>query len=97
MHILEVKNLTKKFGTFTAVNDTSFYLQEGEILGLLGRNGAGKTTTIQMLLGIMDSTQGDIHYFGKPFKKHREEILKQVNFSSTYISMPWFFTVTEIL
>jgi ABC-2 type transport system ATP-binding protein len=97
MQILEVKNLTKKFGIFTAVNDISFYLQEGEMLGLLGKNGAGKTTTIQMLLGLTKPTHGTIMFFGKTFEKHREYILQNINFSSTYISMPWFFTVYEIL
>lgn len=96
-NILEVKNLTKKFGNFTAVDNISFSIADGEILGLLGPNGAGKTTTIQMLLGVMTPTGGEINYFGKSFKKNREEILKQVNFSSTYISMPWNFTLSEIL
>lgn len=95
--VLDVKNLTKKFGNFIAVDDISFEIKEGEVLGLLGRNGAGKTTTIQMLLGVMDATHGSIHYFGKPFPKKREEILKEINFASTYISMPWFFTLDEIL
>lgn len=95
--VLEVKNLMKKFGNFTAVDNLSFSIKEGEILGLLGPNGAGKTTTIQMLLGVMEPTKGDISYFDKPFKKNRETILKDVNFSSTYISFPWQFTVSEIL
>lgn len=95
--VLEVKNLTKKFGNFTAVNNISFHVGDGEILGLLGPNGAGKTTTIQMLLSVMDPTAGEIVYFNKSFKKHREEILKNVNFSSTYISLPWLFTVKEVL
>lgn len=95
--VLEVKNLTKKFVDFTAVDGISFTVKDGEILGLLGPNGAGKTTTIQMLLGVMAPTNGEIAYFGKPFTKHREEILKQINFSSTYISLPWLFTVSEIL
>ncbi len=95
--ILEVKNLTKKFADFTAVDTISFSVLNGEILGLLGPNGAGKTTTIQMLLGVMQQTTGDITYFGKPFDKYREEILQDVNFSSTYISMPWLFKVSEIL
>lgn len=96
-NILEVKNLTKKFGDFTAVDNISFSLKEGEILGLLGPNGAGKTTTIQMLLSVMEPTSGKITYFGKPFNKYREEILKEINFSSTYISLPWYFTILEIL
>lgn len=96
-NILEVKNLTKKFERFTAVDDLSFEITEGEVLGLLGPNGAGKTTTIQMLLGVMEATQGIIRYFNKPFPKEREEILKQINFSSTYISMPWYFSPDEIL
>lgn len=99
--VLKVKNLTKKFGSsvdgFTAVDNLSFSLADGEILGLLGPNGAGKTTTIQMLLGVTEPTTGTIMYFDKPFKKHREEILKDVNFSSGYISLPWLLTVEEIL
>jgi ABC-2 type transport system ATP-binding protein len=51
--ILEVKNLTKQFGTFRAVNNISFTVEEGEIVGFLGQNGAGKTTTIQMLMGAL--------------------------------------------
>lgn len=95
--VLDVKNLTKKFGTFTAVDDISFEIKSGEVLGLLGQNGAGKTTTIQMLLGVMDATHGTIEYFGKPFPKKREEILKEINFASTYIAMPWFFKIDELL
>lgn len=95
--VLEVKNLTKKFGDFTAVDDVSFSLDDGEILGLLGPNGAGKTTTIQMLISVMEPSLGEITYFGKNFAKHREEILKDINYSSTYISLPWHFTVLEIL
>lgn len=96
-NILEVKTLTKKFGNLTAVNNISFNIKEGEVLGLLGPNGAGKTTTIQMLLGIMDPTIGHIQYFGKDFSSNKEEILKNINFSSTYISLPWWLTVSEIL
>lgn len=95
--ILEVKSLTKQFDSFTAVNNLSFEIREGEVLGLLGPNGAGKTTTIQILLGVMEATAGSIKYFDKPFPQKREEILKEINFSSTYISMPWLFTLDEIL
>ncbi len=96
-YVLEVNNLTKKFGNFVAVDNISFDMKEGEILGILGPNGAGKTTTIHMLLHIMEPTNGTIKYFGKELNKHREEILRNINFSSTYISLPWFFTVDEVL
>ncbi|OGH30856.1 MAG: hypothetical protein A3J69_02480 [Candidatus Levybacteria bacterium RIFCSPHIGHO2_02_FULL_42_12] len=95
--VLEVTHLTKTFGLFTAVNDISFSIADGEILGLLGLNGAGKTTTIHMLLGVMKPTRGTIAFFGKDFKNNRENILKQINFSSTYISFPHLFKVSEIL
>ena len=74
-----------------------FDIHEGEILGLLGPNGAGKTTTIHMLLGLITPTAGSIRIFGLDLDKHRETILKQVNFSSTYISMPYSLTVEENL
>jgi ABC-2 type transport system ATP-binding protein len=95
--ITEVRNLTKRFGDFTAVDGISFDIQPGEILGLLGPNGAGKTTTIQMLLGLITPTAGSIRMFGLDLATHREQILQQVNFSSTYISMPYSLTVEENL
>ena len=95
--IVEVKNLTKRFGDFTAVDGIAFDIQPREILGLLGPNGAGKTTTIQMLLGLVTPTAGSIRMFGLDLAAHREEILQQVNFSSTYISMPYSLTVEENL
>ena len=56
--IVEVRNLTKQFDDFTAVDNISFDINEGEILGLLGPNGAGKTTTIHMLLGLITPSSG---------------------------------------
>ncbi|OGE30986.1 hypothetical protein A2631_04875 [Candidatus Daviesbacteria bacterium RIFCSPHIGHO2_01_FULL_44_29] len=97
MIVLEAKNLTKKFGDFRAVDDISFALQEREILGLLGPNGAGKTTTIQMLLGVLTATSGQVSYFGKDLATHRQEIMEKVNFSSTYTNLPWSLTVKENL
>lgn len=101
MPILSVKNLTKRFGSsaggFVAVNDISFDLQEGEILGFLGPNGAGKTTTIQMLLGLLTPSAGTIEYFGKNLTQQREDILESINFSSTYTHLPWRLTVKENL
>jgi ABC-2 type transport system ATP-binding protein len=82
---------------YLAVNRISFDLKEGEILGFLGPNGSGKTTTIQMLLGTLLTTSGSIHYFGRDFFLHREEVLQSVSFASTYLSLPYVLTVAENL
>ena len=97
MPILEVNNLTKKFGKFTAVDDISFNIEKGEIVGLLGPNGAGKTTTIMMLIDLIEPTSGNIKIFGKDLKTNREEILKKVNFSTSYNSLPGRLSVYENL
>lgn len=95
--VLKVSRLTKRFGSFTAVDEVSFEIRPGEILGLLGPNGAGKTTTIQMLLGVVTPTSGSIEAFGLDLSTHREAVLQQINFSSTYIAMPQSLTVEENL
>lgn len=104
--ILTVKNLTKIFKThrlfkktekFIAVDNISFELNSGEILGLLGPNGAGKTTTIQMLLGLLTPTSGSINYFGKNLSSYRSEIMQQVSFASSYLKLPGSLTVEENL
>lgn len=97
MNILQANDLVKKFNQFVAVENVSIILKEGEILGLLGKNGAGKTTIIQMLLGVLTPTSGEIIYFGKRFSENREEILEKVNFSSAYTNLPWELTVKENL
>lgn len=96
-YVLEAKKLTKKYDSFIAVDSVCFGLKKGEILGFLGPNGAGKTTTIQMLLGILQQTHGTVEYFGKNLETHREEILEKVNFSSTYVDLPWRLQVKEVL
>lgn len=62
--MIEIKNLTKKFGHFTAVNQLSFCINAGEVVGFLGPNGAGKSTTMKMLTGFLPATSGDISVFG---------------------------------
>lgn len=94
--VLEAKHLTKAFKTFTAVGGVSFDLKKGEILGLLGVNGAGKTSIMQMLLGILTPTSGEVSYFGTPLLKNRD-VLEKVNFSSTYTNLPWNLSVQECL
>ena len=95
--VLNVSHLTKRFGAFTAVEDVSFHVNPGEIVGLLGPNGAGKTTTFHMLLGLITPTSGTVHMFGLDLAVEREAVLQQVNFSSTYLSMPQSLTVEENL
>jgi len=95
--VVEVRNLTKQFDRVTAVNGISFEIYQGEILGMLGPNGAGKTTTIQMLLGITTPTRGEIRILGLDLYRDREAILGQVNFSSSYVSLPQSLTVYENL
>ena len=79
------------------MDNISFKIHEGEIVGLLGPNGAGKTTTIQMLLGTTSKTSGEIKYFDKDFDKNRSEIMQEVNYASAYIRLPWRMTVWENL
>lgn len=86
--LLKVDNLVKKFNGFTAVDEISFEIYEGQITGLLGPNGAGKTTTIQMLLDLITPTSGNVEVFGKDLHQNREEVLGKMNFSSAYVTMP---------
>ena len=97
MPILHVANLTKKFKNATAVDGIHFTIEKGEIVGLLGPNGAGKSTTIEMILGLIQPTAGEIFIFGKDIAKEREEILGRTNYSSTYIQFMGKMTVWENL
>lgn len=63
--MLEVKNITKYYGNFLAVDDLSFEIKEGEIFGLLGVNGAGKTTTFRIIMGLLEQTKGTVTLDGK--------------------------------
>ena len=95
--IVEVKNLNKQFGKFTAVQDLSFSVGNGEIVGLLGANGAGKTTTIHMLLGLTKPTAGSVSLFGKDIERERVSILQRINFASSYVQLPYNLRVVENL
>lgn len=65
MTVLQTKDLTKRFGKFTALNQVNIEVNEGEVFGFIGPNGAGKSTTIRVLLGILRATSGDVRIFGK--------------------------------
>jgi ABC-2 type transport system ATP-binding protein len=74
MAMIDIRGLTKKFGDITAVDDLTFNVEEGEVLGLLGPNGAGKTTTIRMLAGIISPTSGFADIGGRRTDKNAEEL-----------------------
>lgn len=108
--VLQVEHLTKTFfpkrrylflksllDPLTAVDDISFQLHEGEILGVLGPNGAGKTTTIEMLLGILTPTSGNILYFGKSFFSNPSSSLQHVTHASPYHKLATYLTIWENL
>lgn len=85
---LDVSGLKKRFDDFEAVKGVSFSIGPGEILGLLGANGAGKTTVINMLLGLITPTEGAIQVFGESLIEHRTQVLRRMNFCSTYTQLP---------
>ncbi|MER2060534.1 MAG: ABC transporter ATP-binding protein [Niallia sp.] len=78
MSVLEVRNLTKKFGGFTALNGVDFEVGSGEVFGFIGPNGAGKSTTIRVLLGILKATEGDVKLFGKDAWQDAVDIHKRL-------------------
>lgn len=86
-NIIEIKNLTKQFGHFTAVNSINFDIKKGEILGFLGPNGAGKTTTIKMITGLLKRTSGEILVKGIDADTNRKEIKKIMGYMSQKFSL----------
>ena len=77
-NIVEVKKLTKRYKKLTAIDDLSFEIKEGEILGLLGPNGSGKSTTINCLLSLLKFESGSIKIFGKEMKPDSYDIKKEI-------------------
>ena len=78
--MIELKNVTKKYGKFKAVDNISFSVKEGEIIGLLGPNGAGKSTTIKHIIGLLEQKKGSITINDLSLKKNTEEYRKQIGF-----------------
>jgi ABC-2 type transport system ATP-binding protein len=99
--VIKVDHLTKRFGDaaspVTAVDNISFAVPAGTVVGLLGGNGAGKTTTISMLLGLLLPTSGAIRMLGEDMLRHRHRVLTRMNFSSPYVDLPHRLTVAENL
>jgi ABC-2 type transport system ATP-binding protein len=95
--IIEVRDLTKRFGDTIAVDAISFGVTDGSVTGLLGGNGAGKTTTMAMLLGLLVPTAGQIAILGVDMVRHRHRALPLMNFASPYVDLPHRLTVRENL
>ncbi len=85
--VIEVLDLTKKFGNFTAVDHIAFDVKEGEIFGFLGANGAGKTTAMQMLCGISMPTAGNGTVAGYDIIKENEQIKRNIGYMSQKFSL----------
>ena len=95
---IEVKNLTKKFKNFTAVNNINFTLEKNKTLGLLGPNGCGKTTSIGMILGLITPTDGEVLIDNQNiYNSNRNDLLSKMNFASPYIELPKKLTVIQNL
>ncbi len=95
MNAIEVTDLTKVFGTFTAVDRISFQVRKGEIFGFLGANGAGKSTTIRMLIGILEPTAGDALVGGHSIKKNPDKVKQNIGYMSQKFSLYNDLTVEE--
>ena len=93
--VIQVDQLTKTFGDFTAVNAISFEVNKGEIFGFLGANGAGKTTAMKMLIGILKPTSGKALVAGFDVYKQRESIKKNIGYMSQKFALYNDLTVTE--
>ena len=95
---IEIKDLSKIYGKYLAVNKINFEIQKFKTLGLLGPNGCGKTTTIGMILGLVSPTEGEIIIENKNINNFkRDEILKRFNFASPYVELPKKLTVKQNL
>ncbi|MFA7287784.1 MAG: ABC transporter ATP-binding protein [Melioribacteraceae bacterium] len=95
MNSIEVYNLTKKFGSFTSVDNISFNVTQGEIFGFLGSNGAGKSTTIKMLCGIISSTAGDAMVGGYSINKDSDKVKLNIGYMSQRFSLYNDLTIEE--
>lgn len=94
---IEVRNLTKRFGNFTAVDHVNLEIRRGENFGLLGPNGAGKTTTIRMITGTIRPTEGYAKVFGIDVSREREKVLRRIGYMPQRFSLYEDLTVEENL
>jgi len=94
---IKAENLTKRFGSFVAVDQVNFEIRRGEIFGFLGSNGCGKTTTMKMLTGLLPASEGDAWLFGKPVDPRDLETRRRVGYMSQSFSLYSELTVGQNL
>jgi len=95
--VITVKDLTKRFGGFTAVDQISFEVRRGEIYGFLGPNGSGKTTTIRMMLGLLEQTEGEIEVLGMKNGRNSQALRRRLGYMSQRFSLYNDLTVLQNL
>ena len=95
--MIEVKNVTKKYGKVVAVDNISFTIKEGEIIGLLGPNGAGKSTTMNMLTGFIEQTEGDIIVDGYNMLKRPKKAKREIGYMPEGVPLYTDLTVKEFV
>ena len=95
--VIEVRDLVRRFGDFTAVSSTSFSVRRGEVFGLLGPNGAGKTTTFRMLCGLLPATSGYLRVAGEDLRKAAAQARSRVGYVSQKFSLYGTLSVMENL
>lgn len=95
--MIEVKNITKKYGKFIAVDNINFTIDDGEIIGLLGPNGAGKTTTMNMITGFIEPTKGEIIVDGCDILKKPQKAKKQIGYMPEGVPLYNDLTVKEFV
>lgn len=95
LNAMEIRNLTKRFGSFTAVDNISFHVRKGEIFGFLGANGAGKTTAMRILCGLSRPTEGEGTVAGFDINREQEKIKKHIGYMSQKFSLYPDLTVKE--
>src|SRR4051795_11322498 len=94
--LLEVDNVTMRFGGVTALDQVDFDIKEGEILGLIGPNGAGKTTCFNVMTGVYQATSGQIRFDGKPLAKMKRYRITKLGIARTFQNIRLFKSMTAL-
>jgi ABC-2 type transport system ATP-binding protein len=94
-HAIDARELTRRFGKFTAVDAITFHVEQGEVFGFLGANGAGKTTAIRMLIGLLAPTSGSATVAGYDIATQAEQVRRRIGYMSQRFSLYEDLTVQE--